>query len=105
MLPISSAVQADHEDEMHGTLQGKQSLQGSFITEPWTQMRSGHVKHLQTGLICVVSSAVMVRVAELHVQDGPIPCYTSACSTEATFKDRLQQQDPSYRYTTQFHIL
>lgn len=58
---------------MPGTLQGKASPQGSFITEPWTLKRSGPAKHLQTGPICGVSSAVMVTVAEFHVQDGPYP--------------------------------
>lgn len=72
-LPSLPTSQADQEDEMPGTLQGKESPQGSFITEPWTQKRSGHAKHLQTGPICVVSSAVMGTVAEPHVQDGPYP--------------------------------
>lgn len=58
---------------MPGTLQGKESPQERFITEPWTLKRRGHATHLQTGRICVVSSAVMVTAAELHVHDGPYP--------------------------------
>lgn len=60
----SSAVQVGHADARPGTLQ-KQPPLGSYTAGPWTQRKSGTVPHAQTGLICVVSSAVTARVTKL----------------------------------------
>lgn len=57
-------IQADHVDARLGTLQEKQTPQGSYTAGLWAQRMSSPGPHPQTGHTCAASSAVTERVTE-----------------------------------------